>query len=546
MAQQTGGGGTGSGALGNQFGDTTYTKVFVGGLAWETQRDTMRRHFEQFGDILEAVVITDKNTGRSKGYGFVTFRDAESARKACVDATPIIDGRRANCNLASLGAHRHRPHGQHGPQQGGPGFTGAGSYHQPGSPYAHPSPAAFYSHYGGYPQYPQDYASYPPNLFQYGGPQYPQMYGAPGALSPGSGPVYPYGSFTTQPLQGGPVYPGTAQYGYQAPQLYGPAAAGLTTLAPPYSGSGSLPASTPAGGVSPSLSAGQVAGQVSPQQYAVPSGSQQQYSSGGSSEQHSGTQDVTKEASSDTSKLEAGKKNNNVVFVAGATGKVGSRTVRELLKSGVQVRAGVRDVSRGQAVLKATDKSESLEFVKCDLENDAIESCLGDAGVVVCTIGASEKEISDVTGPYRIDYKATENLIKAATSAKVNHFILVSSLGTTKFGWPASILNLFWGVLIWKAKAEKALEESGLSYTIVRPGGMERPTDAYKETHNLILAPKDTYSGGQVSSLQIAELIAACVSNLDLAGNKVLEAIAETTAPLRPLKDLLAEAPSRK
>lgn len=54
-----------------QFGDTTYTKVFVGGLAWETQRDTMRKYFEQFGDILEAVVITDKNTGRSKGYGFV-------------------------------------------------------------------------------------------------------------------------------------------------------------------------------------------------------------------------------------------------------------------------------------------------------------------------------------------------------------------------------------------------------------------------------------------------------------------------------------------
>lgn len=53
-------------------GDTTYTKVFVGGLAWETQNDTLRRYFEQFGDILEAVVITDKNTGRSKGYGFVS------------------------------------------------------------------------------------------------------------------------------------------------------------------------------------------------------------------------------------------------------------------------------------------------------------------------------------------------------------------------------------------------------------------------------------------------------------------------------------------
>lgn len=54
-----------------QFGDTTYTKVFVGGLAWETQKETMEKYFEQFGEILEAVVITDKATGRSKGYGFV-------------------------------------------------------------------------------------------------------------------------------------------------------------------------------------------------------------------------------------------------------------------------------------------------------------------------------------------------------------------------------------------------------------------------------------------------------------------------------------------
>lgn len=70
--------GSGSGAghgfqhLSSPFGDTTYTKVFVGGLAWETQSEALRRHFEQYGGILEAVVITDKNTGRSKGYGFVS------------------------------------------------------------------------------------------------------------------------------------------------------------------------------------------------------------------------------------------------------------------------------------------------------------------------------------------------------------------------------------------------------------------------------------------------------------------------------------------
>lgn len=54
------------------FGDTTYTKVFVGGLAWETPTDIMRRYFEQFGEIFEAVIIADKNTGKSKGYGFVS------------------------------------------------------------------------------------------------------------------------------------------------------------------------------------------------------------------------------------------------------------------------------------------------------------------------------------------------------------------------------------------------------------------------------------------------------------------------------------------
>lgn len=64
--------GSGFHYLNSPFGDTTFTKVFVGGLAWETQSETLRRHFEQYGEILEAVVIADKNTGRSKGYGFVS------------------------------------------------------------------------------------------------------------------------------------------------------------------------------------------------------------------------------------------------------------------------------------------------------------------------------------------------------------------------------------------------------------------------------------------------------------------------------------------
>ncbi|KAH0928542.1 hypothetical protein HID58_014269 [Brassica napus] len=112
------------------FGDTKLTKVFVGGLAWVTQKEAMHDHFIKYGDILEAVVIFDKLTRRSKGYGFVTFKDAEAAKRACEDPTPIINGRRSNCNLASLGGrHRRSPTTMASPQQGSKNVSRATSGH---------------------------------------------------------------------------------------------------------------------------------------------------------------------------------------------------------------------------------------------------------------------------------------------------------------------------------------------------------------------------------------------------------------------------------
>ncbi|XP_061909892.1 RNA-binding protein 38-like isoform X2 [Entelurus aequoreus] len=84
--------------------DTTYTKIFVGGLPYHTDDASLRKYFQTFGDIDEAVVITDKHTGKSRGYGFVTMVDRSAAQQACKDANPIIDGRKANVNLAYLGA----------------------------------------------------------------------------------------------------------------------------------------------------------------------------------------------------------------------------------------------------------------------------------------------------------------------------------------------------------------------------------------------------------------------------------------------------------
>ncbi|XP_020978302.1 uncharacterized protein LOC107637339 [Arachis ipaensis] len=126
-------------------------------------------------------------------------------------------------------------------------------------------------------------------------------------------------------------------------------------------------------------------------------------------------------------------KDDNLVFVAGATGRVGSRTIRELIKLGFKVRARVRSAERAGLLIKSVEQMklddgtsggsqavEKLEIVECDLEKpDQIGPALGNASTVICSIGASEKEVFDITGPCRIDYRATKSLIDAATVAKV-------------------------------------------------------------------------------------------------------------------------------
>ena len=76
-------------------------KLFVGGLAWATRDDGLREAFEAYGDVEEAVVIMDRDTNRSRGFGFVTFADAASA-EAAENAMngEELDGRRLRVNKA--------------------------------------------------------------------------------------------------------------------------------------------------------------------------------------------------------------------------------------------------------------------------------------------------------------------------------------------------------------------------------------------------------------------------------------------------------------
>ncbi len=76
-------------------------KLFVGGLSWDTTSDGLRTAFAKFGPIVEATVIPDRETGRSRGFGFVTFesnRDADEAVKQMSGAE--LDGRTLKVNRA--------------------------------------------------------------------------------------------------------------------------------------------------------------------------------------------------------------------------------------------------------------------------------------------------------------------------------------------------------------------------------------------------------------------------------------------------------------
>lgn len=75
-------------------------KIFVGSLPWAINSDSLRELFSQYGEITEAVVINDRQTGRSKGFGFVTFAKEEDAQKALEMNGKEIEGRTIVVNIA--------------------------------------------------------------------------------------------------------------------------------------------------------------------------------------------------------------------------------------------------------------------------------------------------------------------------------------------------------------------------------------------------------------------------------------------------------------
>ncbi len=84
-------------------------KLFIGSLSWDTNDDSLKAHFASIGPVASAKVITDRDSGRSKGFGFVEFDNDEDGTKAIEQLNDSeLDGRKIVVNEARPREERPR------------------------------------------------------------------------------------------------------------------------------------------------------------------------------------------------------------------------------------------------------------------------------------------------------------------------------------------------------------------------------------------------------------------------------------------------------
>ncbi|MEN9278599.1 MAG: SDR family oxidoreductase, partial [Thermostichus sp. DG_1_5_bins_95] len=200
-------------------------------------------------------------------------------------------------------------------------------------------------------------------------------------------------------------------------------------------------------------------------------------------------------------------------FVAGATGETGRRIVRELVSRGIPVRALVRSRQLAAQVLPP-----EAEIVVGDVLDPAtLRAGMAGCTVVLCATGA--RPSWDPFQPYRVDYEGTKNLVDVAKSQGIQHFVLVSSLCVSQFFHP---LNLFWLILVWKKQAEQYLQKSGLTYTIVRPGGLKNQDNE----DGIVLSKADTLFEGSIPRTKVAQVAVESLFQ-PAARNQIIEIVAK-------------------
>lgn len=207
---------------------------------------------------------------------------------------------------------------------------------------------------------------------------------------------------------------------------------------------------------------------------------------------------------------------SSYVFLAGASRGVGHEILKGLIAQNQQVRALVRSHSTASEL-----QAMGVETAIADALNpEQLEQAMTGLKIetVISTIGGKPQDGE------RADYLGNKNLIDAAVKAGVKRFILVTSIGSGEsvVALPPQALAALKDVLAEKEKAEQHLIASGLTYTIIRPGGLK----SEPATGNGVLT-EDPKIAGTIHRADVADLICRCLMS-DRANNKIFSAVDRT------------------
>ncbi|KAI3846444.1 hypothetical protein MKX03_001894 [Papaver bracteatum] len=241
---------------------------------------------------------------------------------------------------------------------------------------------------------------------------------------------------------------------------------------------------------------------------------------------HAVKEDQGIQTSKENQSFDSNVSSSKLVLVIGGTGGVGQLIVASLLSRNIKARVLIRDPEKAKSLFGEQDEN-SLQVWKGDTRNpkDLDPAVFEGVTHVISTTGTTafpSKRWDGDNTPERIDWEGVRNLVSAIPPT-IKRFVLVSSVGVTKFDeLPWSIMNLF-GVLKYKKMGEDFVRNSGLPYTILRPG---RLTDGPYTSYDLNTLLKATAGQrravligqgdklvGEVSRLVVAE---ACIQVLDI------------------------------
>ena len=216
------------------------------------------------------------------------------------------------------------------------------------------------------------------------------------------------------------------------------------------------------------------------------------------------------------------------VAISGASGKTGYRIAEEVQARGDQARLLLRPQSELPGSLAGADQRRlSL------MDPHALDAALEGVDALVIATGA--RPSVDLTGPMRVDAWGVQRQVDSCRRVGVRRVVLVSSLCAGRWQHP---LNLFGLILVWKRVGEQTLGESGLDWTIVRPGGLSERED-HLESEGILYTSADQQQSNSIPRRLVAR---CCVEALHTPASigQVIEVTSSSEQPVVGLAQAIA------